>query len=253
MGAEMLGGACGVVTGAGRGLGRHFAMALARRGMPVAVVGRADSTVDETARLIEADGGVVRVFYADVRDQVAAGRIVAEAEASLGPVGVLINNGGTMNLGRIATIDHHAWWTDFEVNVKASMVWCQAALGVMLDRGDGLILNIASTATQWVVPAGSAYIASKAAVISFTKVLAAELAGTGVRVFAFAPWARTDMTDGLATSPAFSAQQRAMFSQIDDAEARRRLSGTLRTFNQLLDGDLDNQIGEFVDSEAPPT
>src|SRR4051794_27319329 len=105
MGEAMLDGKCAVVTGAGRGLGRHFAMALAERGMRVAVVGRASSAVGETARLIEADGGSAHVFHADVRDETAATAIVSEAGGLLGPVGVLINNAGTMNLGRIATID----------------------------------------------------------------------------------------------------------------------------------------------------
>src|SRR4051812_21562320 len=170
--------AVAVVTGAG-GLGRHFVTALADRGVPVAAVGRSTSAVDETVRIVSHAGRVAVAVYADVLEPGAAQRVISEVESSLGPVGVLINNAGTMNLGRVATIDPAAWWTDFEVNVKATMLWCQAALEFMLPRRNGVIVNIASTATQWVVPAGSAYIASKAAVISLTGILAAELDGTG--------------------------------------------------------------------------
>ncbi|MFT3855646.1 MAG: SDR family oxidoreductase [Ilumatobacteraceae bacterium] len=245
-------GSVAIVTGAGRGLGRHVASALAARGFPVAAVGRAGSAVDATVAAIEAGGGVALPIHADVLDDGAASDVVRRVEAELGPVGLLVNNAGTMHLGRIAEIDPDEWWTDFEVNVKATMRWCQAALAEMLPRRHGLIVNVASTATQWVVPAGSAYIASKAAVISLTKILAAELRGSGVRAFAFGPWARTDMTDGLATSPAFTAGQRAVFRRIDDAEAERRLRGTLRMLDQIIDGDLDDHLGEYLDSEAPP-
>jgi NADP-dependent 3-hydroxy acid dehydrogenase YdfG len=196
---------------------------------------------------------VAEPFYTDVTDPGAAERVVGQVESKLGPVGILINNAGTMNLGRVVVIDPAAWWTDFEVNVKATMVWCQAALASMTGRRDGVIVNVASTAAQWVVPAASAYIASKAAVISFTQVMAAELSGSGVRAFAFGPWARTDMSDALATSPAFTDEQRAMFALIDDAEAARRLAGTTRMLGQIVAGDLDDHVGSFLDSEAPPT
>jgi len=248
-----LGGMVAIVTGAGRGLGRDFSQSLAGWGAAVAAVGRTGSAVDETVKAIRAQGGVAETFYADVTDPGAADRVVGRVESTIGPVGILINNAGTMNLGRVADIDPAAWWTDFEVNVKATMVWCQAALMSMTARRDGVIVNVASTAAQWVVPAASAYIASKAAVISFTRVLAAELHGSGVRVFAFGPWARTDMTGALATSPAFTHEQRALFSVIDDVEAARRLAGTTRMLGQIVAGDLDGHVGGFLDSEAPPT
>lgn len=247
-----LGGAVAVVTGAGRGLGRHFATWLAEWGASVVAVGRSTSSVDETVERITGSGGTARSVHADVTEPGSAGRVIAEADERFGPVTHLVNNAGTMHLGRIDRIDPGAWWTDFEVNVRAPMQWCQAAVAAMAPRGEGTIVNIGSTATQWVVPAGSAYIASKAAVMAFTRVLAAEMAGSGVKVFAFGPWARTDMTDGLGTSPAFTADQRAAFGSIDDTEAARRLAGTRRMFRQILAGDFDALAGTYLDSEAPP-
>src|SRR4051794_34918290 len=60
------------------------------------------------------------------------------------------------------------------------------------------------------------------------------------------------MTDGPATSPALTARQRAAFAPCENAEAERRLNGSLRMLGQIIDGDLDNHIGEFLDSEQPP-
>ena len=133
------------------------------------------------------------------------------------------------------------------------MEWCQAVLGSMTERRDGLIVNVASSAAQWTVSAASAYIASKAAVIAMTRVLSAELKGSGVRVFSFGPWsARTGMAEALTTSSAFTARQRERFVVSDDAVAARQLEGTIRMLRQMIAGDLDQYLGGFLDSEAPP-
>lgn len=80
----------------------------------------------------------------------------------------------------------------------------------------------------------------------------AELHDSGVRVFAFGPWGRTAMTEGLATSPAFTAQQREMFAPPEDAVAARRLAGSILMLQQMIIGDLGQHVGGFLDSEAPP-
>ena len=248
-----LAGKVALVTGAGRGLGRQYALSLADWGANVAVVGRTRSFVDETVQMIHNAGGAAAGFEVDVAEPGSAVRVLKDVEGSLGSVGVLINNAGTMHLGRLADIDRADWWSDFEVNVRGTMEWCQATLSSMTERRDGLIVNVSSSAAHWTLTAASAYIASKAAVIAMSRVLAAELRNSGVRVFAFGPTARTEMFDGLATSPAFTARQREIFATPDDAEAARRLEGSIRMLRQIIVGDLDEHIGGFLDSEAPPT
>ena len=176
-----------LITGAGTGIGRAIALRLARDGWGIAVndvePGRASDVAAE-ARATGAQGAAV---VADVGDQAATRRMVAEAIEALGAVDLLVNNAGVCRLGAVAEFSEADWRATFRVNVDGVFFCCQAVLPHMVARGRGSIVNIAS----WSGKSGAAYFgpycASKFAVIGLTQSLAKEVAGRGVRVNAVCP------------------------------------------------------------------
>lgn len=187
-----------VVTGAGRGIGRVVAGRLASAGYRVVAVARSTDQLDALA----VETGAVPVPL-DVRDAVAVGVALAEVEASVGPIRLLVNNAGIAGPGTLAWVTGaDQWWEVFEVNVLGTYACCRAVLPGMTARGAGRIVNVASNAAFFRVDGGgglggidSAYMASKAAVVRFTDALAAQAAPFGVRVFAISPGTvKTDMT-----------------------------------------------------------
>ena len=245
-------GKIALVTGAGRGLGRHFALALGEAGAAVAAVGRTRSALEETVAMIHAKRGAARAFQGDLTQDGTAASVVAAVNAELGDIDILVNNAGSMRLGKVATINPAVWWSDFELNVKAPMLLTQAVLPTMISRQSGVIVNITSAAADWIVPAASSYIASKAAVDRFTAVLNAELTGTGVLAFLLGPRAATDMTEALTTAEAFTAEQRAMFTKAQATEPELKLTRSLSLLLRILSGELDHLAGQHLESETPP-
>ena len=170
-----------LVTGGGGGLGRGMAAALAEAGATVAVLGRSDSA-DQAAK--ELDGVAVR---ADLADRADLRRGFAEAVERLGGLEILVNSHG---IGRASdAVDHElADWDDvIEVNLTATFELCQLAGRLMLDRGSGKIVNIASVLSFQGGYRVSSYAASKGGVAQLTMALANEWAPHGVNVNAIAP------------------------------------------------------------------
>jgi NAD(P)-dependent dehydrogenase (short-subunit alcohol dehydrogenase family) len=188
-----------MVTGGGRGVGRAVAHALAAAGAAVAVLGRSDRDVKETAAAIERHGRSLAIA-ADVthEDEVAAA--VGEAERELGPIDLLVNNAGSCEaLGPVWEVDPALWWRDVEVNLRGTFLCSRAVLPGMLRRRSGRIINFSTYGTIRPDPYRSAYASAKLAVLRFTDTLAAELAGRGVIVFAMTPGTvHTEMIDTLA-------------------------------------------------------
>lgn len=247
-----LAGKVAVVTGAGRGVGRHLALTLGAAGASVAAVGRSHTHLDAVVADIAAAGGRAHSFPADVTAPNSATDVLAAVAERFGETDVLVNNAGTMQIGQVESIDPDRWWSDFEVNIRAPMVWTQAALPAMRRKGSGTIVNVTSAAAGWVVPACSAYIASKAALDRFTAVLQAELEGSGVLVFSFGPRVSTDMTYNLGVAPAFTEKQRALFAGGHLSNQEEKLQGTLHLFRRLLSGELDHLAGGILESGDPP-
>ena len=173
-----LAGQVAVVTGASRGFGEAYARALAAEGAAVALVARS----------------------AAVLERLAAER-VAEV---LGPIDMLLNVAGVGGpIGPFAESDSAAWWQTVSVNLGGAAHWAHAVLPSMLARGLGRIINVASGAGTRAIPYLSAYVTSKAALIRFSEVLAAEVSGRGVKVFAIEPGtARTGMVEEALTGAA---------------------------------------------------
>jgi 3-oxoacyl-[acyl-carrier protein] reductase len=176
-----------LVTGAGRGIGRTIAETFAREGASVVAL---DIGSDDLARVeadLSAQGATVVPAVADVRESSAVQAVVAAAVQRFGRLDVLVNNAGINVEGRLEALDTAAWDRCFEVNVRGTFTTCQAVAPVMKQQKWGRILNAASFAA--IVPSvgASAYAASKAAVVQFTRTIAGELGPWGITANSYAP------------------------------------------------------------------
>jgi NAD(P)-dependent dehydrogenase (short-subunit alcohol dehydrogenase family) len=135
------------VTGGGDGLGRAFALALAKAGARVAVTRRRAEPLAETAELVERGRGRALAFPGDVSAPDAVTRVVSTAESQLGPIDILVNNAGVVGpLGYDWQADPEAWWRTFEVNVLGSFRCAREVLAGMVARRRGRIVNVSSGA-----------------------------------------------------------------------------------------------------------
>jgi NAD(P)-dependent dehydrogenase (short-subunit alcohol dehydrogenase family) len=187
------------VTGASSGLGREVAVKLATEGASVAVVARSREGLEETAALVEEAGGRVIATTVDVTDRAALEQSIAHAEATLGPIDLLVNNAGSP--GPVAAFwetDPEEWWAAVEVNLHGPASCSRAVLPGMVERRRGRIVNVVSNAGVHRWPYLSAYATSKAAVVKLTENLAVETKKHGVKLFAVDPgMLRVGMTSEL--------------------------------------------------------
>jgi len=131
-----------VVTGGGRGLGRAFAQALAAAGWQVAIVAR---------QAVDVAGA--RTFIADVTDEAAIGRAVAEVERVLGPIDLLVNNAGVIGpLGPFIESTVADWWRTLEIDLLGQVICAHAVLPGMIVRRGGCIVNLASGGGATMMP-----------------------------------------------------------------------------------------------------
>jgi NAD(P)-dependent dehydrogenase (short-subunit alcohol dehydrogenase family) len=198
-----LSGQVAIVTGGGRGIGRGMAQALATAGASVAVVARTAAEVEETADLIETEGGRAIAIVGDVTDQAATEGMVAQVETALGPVDLLVSNAGILGpLGPSWEVDPDVWWRCLEGNLRGPFLCARAVLPGMVRRQRGRIITTASGAGLRAGKYGSAYAVAKCAAIRFMESLAAETSDDGISVFAIHPGlVRTAMTETLMRSP----------------------------------------------------
>jgi NAD(P)-dependent dehydrogenase (short-subunit alcohol dehydrogenase family) len=205
-----------VVTGGSRGIGKAIADALGASGAEVTTLSRSEGL--------------------DVNDASA----VERAFAAVGAVDLLVNNAGTLDaIGPAWEVDADDWRRDVETSLLGAFNCSRAVLPGMIERGSGRIVNVSSGAAQRAYPYGSGYAAGKAALISFTRSLAAETAEHGIAVFAIAPgFVWTEMTERLsdASGPA------------PDVSGADPLAPELaaRLVLRLGSGELDKLSGQFI-------
>jgi short-subunit dehydrogenase len=171
-----------VVTGASSGIGREFARTLAGRGYSVLLVARRQERLEELAR--ELPGSMA--FAADL-ESLEGARLVAEKALSLGPVAMLVNCAGFGNYGSFTEQPSERTQAEIRVNCAALVELTQRVLPSMVQRGDGRIINIASTLGLQPVPYFSVYGATKAFVISFSEAIAQEYGERGIGVTVVCP------------------------------------------------------------------
>ena len=171
-----------ILTGASRGIGRHIARALATHGARLAIAARDEARLNEVATELKAGGAMVEVIPTDVRDKAQLDHLVAETERRLGPVDILINNAGLERIVRYAESDFEAVEADIDVNVRAVMYLTRLVLPGMLARNRGHIVNMSSLAGLGGYAHGESYVATKHAVVGFSRALRATLKGERRRV-----------------------------------------------------------------------
>ncbi len=173
-----------LVTGAGTGIGKATARALASDGLHVLAVGRRPEPLAETAR----DHPRIRLFPADLNAADAPERIVSEARRAFGRLDVLVNNAAVVRAAPLGDVTRKAADDQLATNLLAPLLLAQAALPT-LEESCGVIVNVTTSIGQRGWPGGSVYAATKAALESMTRSWAVELAPRGVRVVAVAPGA----------------------------------------------------------------
>jgi NAD(P)-dependent dehydrogenase (short-subunit alcohol dehydrogenase family) len=182
-------GRVALITGGGSGIGRAIAFRLADEGASVALSGRQPEPLAEVATGVEARGGSAVAIACDVTREDDAERAVSEALAAFGQLDVLINNAGTIHRGRLVHETSADDWRDVvSVNLDGVYRVTRAALAAMLTGvGDRCIVNVASALAHRPSPGVAAYVASKGGVIAFTRSLAVEYAGQGIRANCVCP------------------------------------------------------------------
>lgn len=182
-------GARALVTGAGHGIGRAIAVALAAAGADVAVhYGTSAEGAGETAAAITGRGRRAKTFAGDVRHAAQVNAFVADAVEFLGGLDVLVTNAGHLiGRGKVAEMTDEHWHNVIDVNLTSTFLTCRAALPALVETG-GRIVTMASVASHnGGGPGAVAYAAAKAGVVGFTKGLAREVGPQGVTVTAVAP------------------------------------------------------------------
>lgn len=185
-----------VIAGGSRGIGAETARAFARQGAAVAVLGRDEAALTAVAGELREEGARALGLVADCTDAAELGSAAARIERDLGPVDVLaaFAGGDGYPVPTVRETEEH-WRAVLDGNLTATFLTVQAFLPGLLERGSGSIVTMASTAGRLPGGASAAYATAKAGVLMFTRHLALEVAGEGVRVNAIAPGAvRTERT-----------------------------------------------------------
>jgi len=180
-------GKIALVTGAGKGIGRAVALALAQEKVQVALLARNEAQLQAVAREVETLGGRALVVVADIADRAAVEDAVAQVAEVLGAIDILINNAGIGTFAKLVEMDPAEWEHIIQVNLMGTYYATRAVLPGMIVRETGDIINIASTAGQRGAATTSAYSASKFAVLGLTESLMQEVRRHNIRVSALTP------------------------------------------------------------------
>jgi NAD(P)-dependent dehydrogenase (short-subunit alcohol dehydrogenase family) len=191
-----------MVTGAGRGIGRATAIALAEAGFAVGLVARNREELEQTAADVAEREADHLIAVADVTNRESVHQAVADIQTRLASIDVLVNNAGSMNaIGPIWEVDPDDWWTDVRTSLWGAFVCCHEVVPAMIDRHSGRIVNLTSYVAVRPSPYQSGYAAAKAGLASLTEALAASLEPHGVTAFAVAPaFTDTAMTRAVRNS-----------------------------------------------------
>ena len=202
-----LNGRVALVTGASRGLGKAMALALGEAGARLALVSRDSARLSAVAEETRKLGAQAEVFQADITDEAQVRKLERDVPGKLGPVDILINNAGTVVRSLCVDFTLGDWNTVINTNLTSAFLMCRSFVPQMKGRGYGRVINISSIMGHISLPQRTAYSATKAGLLGFTRALALELASEKITVVAISPGPFvTEMTAPLAADPAHNAQ-----------------------------------------------
>jgi NAD(P)-dependent dehydrogenase (short-subunit alcohol dehydrogenase family) len=182
-----LNGKVALVTGASKGLGKAVALALAEAGAQLALVARDVRLLAQTAEEIRLKGTVAEVFPADITDEAQVQEMALHFVERFGRLQILVNNAGT-NIRKPATeFTLEEWNRILQTNLTSAFLVSRAFIPFMLGQGYGRIINMTSMMSHVALPGRTAYAASKAGLLGFTRALALELAHEGITVNGLSP------------------------------------------------------------------
>ncbi|MFD0682231.1 MULTISPECIES: 3-ketoacyl-ACP reductase [unclassified Paenibacillus] len=177
-----------IITGAGKGIGKAAAIALAKEGVHLGLVARSSADLESLqASLTDSYG--IKVYYAsaDISNKTEVDQAIQTLIEKLGSVDILLNNAGTAQFGLLVDMEPEQWERIIQTNLMGTYYVTRAALPTMLKQNGGSIINIASTAGERGFATGSAYCASKFAVLGLTEALMQEVRKSNIRVTALTP------------------------------------------------------------------
>jgi NAD(P)-dependent dehydrogenase (short-subunit alcohol dehydrogenase family) len=205
-----------VITGAGRGIGREIALALAGAGADVVLAGRDRATLDATAEVAAGAGAATLCVPTDVTSDEQVEALATAAADRFGSVDALVANSGIGGpSGPLWELDREAWEETFSVNVTGVFLSARAFLPAMLERRRGTVVVIGSMTGKRPLWGRSPYAASKLALVGLVRTLAVETAASGVRVNLVSP----GPVDGERMDWVFRAQSEGRGISVEDARA----------------------------------
>lgn len=248
--------AAAIVTGAGSGIGRSFAVEIGRRGGSVICADIRKERADETARILLERGTHAVGYECDVGDAAQMAELSANAERLLGrPVTLVVNNAGIGIGGPIGEVSLEDWQACLQVNLWGVIHGCHFFAPKLKALGYGGIINVASAAGFAAAPEMTTYNVSKAGVLSLSETLSAELAGTGVKVTVLCPTIvpTNIVRDGKlpASRRAFAEKAMTMLALTDSDTVARKTLDALDRGNLYMLPQIDGRIAWALKRMAP--
>jgi NAD(P)-dependent dehydrogenase (short-subunit alcohol dehydrogenase family) len=229
-----------VVTGGARGIGHACALRLAEKGYDVAIADLIEPT--ETAGAVRAAGARALPIVCDVAVPADVTRTIETVADEFGRCDVLVNNAGIYPVKSFDELDLDLWNRILAVNLTSAFLFCKAVVPGMTDRGFGRIINVSSNTVGLPLENVTHYITSKAALIGFTRALAADVGKHGITVNSVAPGATP--TEGMLAgyeTPAAREQRSQLFTGMVERQGVKRVSHPT---------DVANAVAWFASDEA---
>lgn len=176
-----------LVTGASKGLGKAVALALAEAGAQLALASRDENLLARTAEEIRFNGGAAKVFPTDVTDESQVQALEKAVIESGGRLQILVNNAGINIRKPLTCLTLDEWNRTLQTNLTSAFLMCRSFVPHMKGQGYGRIINMTSMMSHIALPDRTAYAASKAGLLGFTRALALELAPEGITVNGISP------------------------------------------------------------------
>ena len=200
--SQKLSGKTALVTGASRGIGEAIALSLGEAGATLALVSRDAKSLNEVSEKAKRQGIKSETFTADISKEADVEQLRTAVLGRLGGVHILVNNAGVNIRKPLTEFTPDEWRSVIDTNLVGPFLVCRAFVPTMKGRGYGRIINITSTMSHVATPNRTAYAASKAGLLGFTRALALELAPDAITVNGISPgWFETELTKPIWSNP----------------------------------------------------